>query len=125
SPWGGARVGGVGELLLDERGQHIARANRVDRDAALGALEGDGLGQTGDAVLGRDISRFKRRGDQSMSRGDVDDAPPAPLLHRRKRVANSVERSDEVDGDDGVPLFDRKLLDRRYVLDADIVYVDV
>ncbi len=56
-----------------------------------------------------------------MSRGYVDDASPSPLFHRRKRVADGVKRGYEVDGDDGVPLFDRKLLDRCDVLDAGIV----
>ena len=60
-----------------------------------------------------------------MRRADVDDAPPLALLHAGHRRARGVEGRGEVDGDDGVPLLDRELLDRRHVLDAGVVDQDV
>ena len=50
-----ARARRVWDLLLHQRRQHVAGADGVAGDVLLGHFEGDGLGQAGDAVLGRDI----------------------------------------------------------------------
>ena len=46
---------GVRDLFLDERRPDVAGANTVAGDLRLGEFEYHGLGQAGDAVLGRDI----------------------------------------------------------------------
>ena len=88
-------------------------------------LERDRLGEARDAMLGGDIGRLERRGDQRVGRGGVDDASPLLGLHAGRRRLDRVERGREVDGDDGVPLIGRKLLDRRDELDAGVVDQDV
>ena len=60
-----------------------------------------------------------------MGRGGADDAAPFLRLHARNRGAHRVERRREIDGDDGVPLVGRKVLDRRDMLDAGVVDEDV
>ena len=60
-----------------------------------------------------------------MGRGDVDDAAEALLLHVRQRGGGAVEHGRQVQRDDGVPLLDREVLDRRGVLDAGVVDQDV
>ena len=67
------------------RPQHRPGRDRVHGDALLGHFQRHRLGKAGDAVLGGDVGRFVGRGDQRVRRGDVDDAPPAPLPHRGKR----------------------------------------
>ncbi|MNZ91650.1 hypothetical protein D3C78_1106430 [compost metagenome] len=56
-----------------------------------------------------------------MGRGNVDDAALAGLLHQRYRGAHGMEGTGQIDGDDPVPFFRRKLLDGRDMLDAGIV----
>ena len=67
------------DLLLDQRRPDIAGADRVGGDAVLGAFQRDHLGEADHAVLGGDIGRLERRGDQAVRRGDVDDAAVAAL----------------------------------------------
>ena len=67
-------------------------ADAVAGDLVGGELQRHGLGEAGDAVLGRHIGRLERRGDQRMRRGGVDDAAPAALLHAGHRGANAVKR---------------------------------
>src|SRR5438105_13152030 len=62
----GAR--GVGDLLLDERRQHITRADGVDGDAGFSDLERHRLREAGDAMFGRHIGRLVGAGDQRMRR---------------------------------------------------------
>ncbi len=119
------RLGLAGDLAGDQRGPDIAGADRVAGHPALRPLERGHLGQPDHAVLGRHVGRLEGRGDQPVRRGDVDDAPPATLLHGGQRGAGGVEGGGEVDGDDRVPLLRRELLDRRDVLDAGIVDQDV
>lgn len=40
------------------------------------ALQGGGLGEAGEAVLGGDIGGFEGRGDLGMGRAHIDDAAP-------------------------------------------------
>ncbi len=120
-----ARLGLVGDLGLDQGGLHEAGADGVAGDAVLGHLEGDGLGQAHDAVLGRDIGRLERRGDQTVSRSDVDDPSAALLLHDRHGRLGGVEGRRQIDGDDQVPLVVREILDRGHVLDAGVIDQDV
>ena len=56
-----------------------------------------------------------------MHRSDVDDAPPLRRLHGRQRQARGVERTAQVDGDDGVPALRGKVLEARHVLNASVV----
>ena len=54
------RLGLVGDLLVDERGPHVARVDAVRGDAVLGALERDHLREPLETVLGRDVGRLER-----------------------------------------------------------------
>ena len=87
-----ARLGGVADLVLDQRRPHVAGADRVAGDVVLGAFERDRLGQADHAVLGGDVGALERRGDQTVGRRDVDDAAEAGLLHRRERGARWCTR---------------------------------
>jgi len=60
-----------------------------------------------------------------MGGGEVDHPAPAALLHAGNGVAGQMEGARQVDGDDGVPLLWRKILDRRDMLDAGIIDDDV
>jgi hypothetical protein len=51
--------------------------------------------------------------------------PQLLLAHAGHRQARGVERRAQVDGDDRVPAFGRKVLDRRHMLDAGVVDQDV
>ena len=116
-----ARLGGLRDLLLHERRQHVAGADRIAGDAVLGSLERHRLGEAEDAVLGRDVGRLERRGDQPVRRGDVDDAAPLARLHAGHDGAGRMECRGQIDGDDRVPFGRRERLDRLDVLDAGIV----
>jgi hypothetical protein len=117
--------GGAGvDLLLHQRRQHPAGADGVAGDAGGGVLQRGDLGQAHDAVLGRHVGRFCRRGHQAVHRGHVDDAAPVARLHARQRQPRGVEGRAEVDGDDGVPALGGKVLDG-HVLDAGVVDQDV
>src|SRR3984885_1908403 len=120
-----ARFRRIRYLLLDQRRPNIAGADAVTGHAEGGELERDGLGQTGDAVLGGDIGGLERRSDQRMGRGGRDDAAPFARLHAGHRGADGVEGGRQIDGDDLIPFVDRKVFDRRDELDARIVHQDV
>src|SRR3546814_15661592 len=68
------------------------------------------------------IGRLERRCGQRMGRCRIDDPPPFAHFHARYGGADGVKGGGQVDGDDRVPLVDRKLLDRRNMLDASIVH---
>ena len=118
-------LGRFGDLFLDQGRPHVARTNGVAGDAELGGLERHRLGEAEHAVLGRDIGRLERRGDQPVGRGDIDDPSPSPFLHSRQRRADHMEGAGEIDGDDGVPLVDGEFVHRRHMLNARIVDDDV
>jgi len=82
---------------LDEAGAHVSVVAQpgpileptwqalAPREAHLlagrwAAARGD---EAGEAMLGGDVGGLERRGHQRVGRGDVDDAPPPALLHRR------------------------------------------
>ena len=115
------RLRGVGNLLFDQRRQHVAGAHRVDGDAGLGHFQRHRLGEAGHAVLGGDIGRLVLAGHQRMRRRHVDDAAEALALHRRQRQPRGVEGGREVDREDRVPPVDREVVDRRHMLDAGVV----
>src|SRR3569623_302875 len=56
-----------------------------------------------------------------MRGGDVDDASPIALAHLRDDSTDCVKIRRQAYGDYGVPSLDRKLLNRRSVLNARIV----
>jgi len=113
------------ELLLDDGRPDVARADGVHRDPQLRDLEGDGLREPDDAVLGRHVGALVGRGHQAVDRGDVDHAPPAALLHARERRARGVEGRGEVDREDRVPALHGELVHGGDVLDARVVHQDV
>ena len=55
-----ARPGRLGDLLLHQRRQHVARADGIDGDAVLGRLQRYGLGEAEEAVLGCHVGRLER-----------------------------------------------------------------
>ena len=116
-----ARGHRVGNLLLDKRRPDIAWADRVAGNPERGGFESHRLGQTGDAMLGCDIGGFKRRSDQGMGGGGVDDPTPFARLHPRQSRVNRVERRREIDRNDGLPLFRRKILDWRNELNPGVI----
>ena len=120
-----ARLSLLGNLLLHQRGEYVAGADGVGGDAVLGEFERDGLGQSGEAVLGRHVGGLVRRGDQRVRRGDIDDAPPAVLFHVGDREPAGVKGARQIDRQDRIPFVDRKFLDRRDVLNAGIVDEDI
>ena len=69
--------GEIVDLLLHERRQHPAGADRVAGDAGGRGFERHDLGQSEDAVLRRDVGRLLRRRDEAVRRGDVDDRGPS------------------------------------------------
>ncbi len=115
----------VGNLLLDERRPNEARRDSVRRHAVLGELQRHRFREASEPVLGGHVGRLEGRGPQRMRRADVDDAPPLARLHAGHRRPHAVKGRGEVDGDDGVPLLDGKVLDGAHVLDAGVVDEDV
>src|SRR5436190_16174627 len=111
----------VRDLLLDERRPDVARAYGVYGDSVLGDFERGRLSESCDSVLGCDVRRLERARNERVRRSDVDDSPPPLLLHGRQRDASRVKRSRQVDREDRIPFVDRKLLDRRDMLDAGVV----
>ena len=60
-----------------------------------------------------------------MSRGDVDDAPPAVSPHGGQRAPRRVKRGRQIDGEDRLPFVDWELRDRRDVLNPGVVDHDI
>ena len=76
-------------------------------------------------MLGGHIGGFERRCDEPVRRCDIDDATPLVVEHRRQNETSGMKGGRQIDRHDGVPLFGRKLLQRRNVLDAGIVHKNV
>src|SRR6185295_2815895 len=108
----------IADLLLDQGCANEARAQRRRGDPLVRALERQRLHQPDDPVLGRDIARLERRGDEPMYRGDDDDAPVAAALERRPRVLGEQERAREQDRQQRVPPILGELRYWRDVLEA-------
>ena len=120
------RLGLAVDLRLDQRRPDIAGADGVAGDAGFGDFERRHLGEADDAVLGRDIGRLERRGDEAVRRGDVDDAAPLARPHRRAAPARVVWNADDrLMARIASHFADRELLDRRHELDAGVVDEDV
>ena len=94
---------GVGDLPLDQRRPDIARADAVDRHARGGQLQGGGLRQAVEPVLGGDVGGLERRGDFGVGRGGRDDPAPAARLHPGDRGAHGVKGGRKVDRQHAVP----------------------
>ena len=92
-----ARLHRVGDLPLDQRRPDIAGADAVGGDPGVGDFERDGLGQPDQPVLGGDIGRFERRGDERVRRRGGDDPPPFLAAHHRHRMADRVEGRGQVE----------------------------
>ncbi len=113
------------DLLLDKRGQDIARADGVAGDAGFGAFQRSHLGEADHAMLGGDIGRLEGRGDQAVRRGGVNDPAPAARLHAGDDEPGGVEGRAQVDRQDGVPFLGRELFQWGDELDAGVVDQDV
>lgn len=72
-------------------------------------------------MLGRHISRLKRACDKAVGAGDIDDPPMLSRRHMSDAAADCVKGRRQIDGDDLVPFVWRKILNRRYMLDASII----
>ena len=73
-----------------------------------GVLQGGGLGEPDDAVLGGDVGDGADRAVRAEYRGHVDDRAAAGGEHRRDLGAHAVEDAGEVDRDHGVPAVERE-----------------
>ena len=120
-----ARRHRVRDLLLHQWRPDVAGADAVAGDLRPGELQRHRLGETHDAVLGRDVGRLEGGSDQRMRRGRGDDTAPAAPLHAGHGCTDRVEGGGQVDRNDRIPLVDRKLLDWGDVLDAGIVDEDI
>ena len=60
-----------------------------------------------------------------MHRRNVDDAPPVFLFHVWQRQARGMKGAAQVDGNDGIPAFNRKVFYGCHVLDTCVVDQDV
>ena len=116
-----ARARLVGDLLVDQRGFHVGRADRVDGDVGVGGLQRDDLGEAEQAVLGRDVGALVGTGDQRVDRADVDDAAEAAFAHAGQNGAGQARDADEHHLHQEVPLLHRELLQRRDVLQPGVV----
>ena len=77
-----------GNLLVDQRRAHEARADHVGAHAVLGAFLGHHLGQADQAVLGGDVGRLQHRGLLRVHRAHVDEA--AAAARRRTCAAGTA-----------------------------------
>jgi hypothetical protein len=102
----------VGDLSLDEGSPDVRRADGVRGNALRATFEGDDLGQPFEAVLGGDVGTLVGRGPQPVDGGDVDNAPPAPVVHTREHGTCQPERRHEHQSDDPAEPLGRELLDR-------------
>src|SRR3712207_5009953 len=119
------RPGLVRDLLLHQRRPHVRRVDAVGGDASGPTLQGDGLGEPLEAVLGRDVGGFVRRGPQTVHGGDVDYAPPPLLVHPRERLLDDPERRLEHDPHDEHEALGRELLEWCDMLQPRVVHDDV
>ena len=113
------------DLLLNQRRQHPAGANRVAGHARGGCFQGADFGQADQAVLGGHIGRFFSRTDQAMGRCHVDDAAPVGCFHGGQGQACGVESAAQVDGQHGVPFIDGEVFYFCNVLNAGVVHENV
>src|SRR5215212_9401343 len=118
-------LGNVVDLLLHQRRQHPARADRIAGHARSCRFERNHLGEPEHPMLCRNVGSLVRGGDEPMGRSDVDDPAPATALHMWQRCLNRTECGREIDRDDRTPALDWELADRRRVLDSGIVDEDV
>ena len=110
----------VGDLRLDERRPDVAGADGGGGDAGLAAFERERLDQAEHAVLGRDVRRLVRRGDERVRGRDGDEAALADSASGVPRVLGEQERARQQDRDDLVPAILGELADGRDVLDAGV-----
>ena len=117
----------LGDLLVDERRAHEAGADHVGADAMRGALLGDHLGKTDQAVLGRHIGRLEQRGLLGVDRAHVDDAAAVPRAYMwRKRGPRRQEGAVEMDRPAAfATCANSNSIDRRHDLDPGIADQDV
>jgi hypothetical protein len=99
-------LGQRGDLLLDQRRPHPARADRIGGDAGARILQRGHLGEPHHAMLGRHIGRLVHRAHQPVHRRDVDDAAGALLLHVRQGRRRCMEHRREIQRQDRIPLLD-------------------
>src|SRR5437762_10757401 len=117
--------GEIVDLLLHERRQDKAGANRIARDARGRSFQRDDLGEAQHAMFRRDIGGLMRRSDQAVRRRDIHDAPPVPFLHLRQHRTDRVEHGGKIDRENRIPALDGKFVDWCRELNAGIVDEDV
>ena len=113
-------TGLVGDLALDERRPHVARAHGTGANAGLGAFEGERLHEPEHAVLRRHVPGLERRGDEPVHRGDDDDPAVAGRFERGPRVPRQQERARQDEREKRVPAILVELGDRRDVLESGV-----
>ena len=91
------------DLLLDERRPHVARADSARADPGRRPLERERLDEPEHAVLRGHVARLERRRDETVDRGDDDDAAVPRLAERAPRVAGEQERAREEQRDAARP----------------------
>src|SRR5215469_8758093 len=76
-------------------------------------------------MLGADVGRLKRAGDNRVDTGHVDDTPPTVLFHPRQHRPDKLKRRDQHDLNHGGECFLGEFLDLGDVLESGIVYEDI
>ena len=94
-------------------------------DPVLASLQGGGLGQPPDPVLGRGVGRHILARALGRDTPDVDDAALAPGLHDPERLPGAQKGAGQAGADDPVPGFQTDLFDRPAVEGAGIVEQDI
>src|SRR5690606_33169206 len=117
------------EYRLGNSGDHLG-IDITWRDGVHGHAEAcaflrQGLGKSMDTALGGRIIDLAVLAGLSIDRADVDDAPPASLLHAREAGLGHVEASTEVDAKHLVPIVEAHLEQRPIARDAGVVDQDV
>src|SRR5699024_2099679 len=111
----------VFHLAADKRRVHIARTDRIDRDAMLGRFQGRHLRQADDTMLGTVICRFPGKTDDAVDGSHVEDRPAALLFHDRHHMLRSDERRHKHDIDHLPEFIRRELLYIRHMLQPCVI----
>jgi hypothetical protein len=114
-----------GDLLLDERGAHVAGTHAIARHTERAALESRDLREPLEAVLGGDVCALERRCPDAVNGRHIDDAPEVALVHSGERRADQQEWGLEHERDDSPEVARVEVLDRAHPLDARVVDEDV
>src|SRR3546814_2549050 len=98
--------------LVENRGLHEARVNRVDPDAFARIRQRGRTGESGDGMLGRHVGGAQGLADQAKDGRGVDDRAAACGQDRWDLVTKAVCHAVEIDVDDVLPFALRHLPDK-------------